>query len=299
MKLIDLNDQKNIQAFIEIDKGWSADKKYYIETNEKQKLLLRTVSLDQLERKQIEFDKMSEVFSQGILMSKPLDLSHDHENVYSLFSWLEGEEARDRLPSFSKTRQYQLGLEAGQVLKKIHSISTPEKIEDWETKFSRKIDRNIGNYQSCPLKYEKGEIILRYIDENRHLIKGRSSVFQHGDYHTGNMIISSNQQVGIIDFNRWDFGDAWEEFNRIDFSAEISPQFAAGQIDGYFDNEPPEVFFKLLSLYICVNLLNALPWALAYSDEEVLVMQKKAVKVLEWFDDMQNVVPNWYRSINT
>ena len=296
MKLIDLKDSSNIKFFDEIDKGWSADKKYYIETSDNQKLLMRTALIDQLEYKRTEFEKMIEVFSLGIPMSEPIDFACDKEKVYSLFTWLDGEEAATVLPSLPASKQYELGLDAGRVLKEIHSISAQVDTEEWETKFSRKIDRNIHHYQTCPLKYEKGDAILRYIEANRHLIKNRPSVFQHGDYHTGNMILSATKQLGIIDFNRWDEGDPWEELNRIDFTAELSPELAAGQIDGYFENEPSEEFFKLLALYIAVNLLNALPWALIYSEEEVAVMQKKAVAVLDWFDDMQNVIPKWYRS---
>ena len=34
----------------------------------------------------------------------------------------------------------------------------------------------------------------------------------------------------IIDWNRDDFGDPREEFNRITFTAHISPHFATGQL---------------------------------------------------------------------
>lgn len=295
MKLKDLENSNKLKRFEEITKGWSTDKKYVIENDVKQTFLMRVATIEQFSHKQGEFEKISELYSSGLPIPKPLDFANDEEKVYSLFTWLEGEDAEIIVPTLTAARQYQLGVEAGGLLKKIHSIAAPAEIEEWETKFSRKIDRNISNYQKCPLKYENGNVILHYIEANRHLIKGRTSVFQHGDYHTGNMILSAEQQLGIIDFNRWDYGDPWEEFNRIDFTAELSPQFAAGQIDGYFDNQPPEEFFKLLALYIGVNLLNALPWALAYSDEEVAVMQQKTVAVLDWFDDMQNVIPKWYR----
>lgn len=295
MKLKDLENSNKLKRFEEITKGWSTDKKYVIENDVKQTFLMRVATIEQFSHKQGEFEKISELYSSGLPIPKPLDFANDEEKVYSLFTWLEGEDAEIIVPTLTAARQYQLGFEAGGLLKKIHSIVAPTEIEEWETKFSRKIDRNINNYQKCPLKYEKGNVILHYIEANRHLIKGRTSVFQHGDYHTGNMILPAEQQLGIIDFNRWDYGDPWEEFNRIDFTAELSPQFAAGQIDGYFDNQPPEEFFKLLALYIGVNLLNALPWALAYSDEEVAVMQQKTVAVLDWFDDMQNVIPKWYR----
>lgn len=53
------------------------------------------------------------------------------------------------------------------------------------------------------------------MESNRYLLEGRPQTFQHGDYHVGNMIITKSRELGIIDLNRFDYGDPWEEFNRI------------------------------------------------------------------------------------
>lgn len=63
------------------------------------------------------------------------------------------------------------------------------------------------------------------------------------------MIISLGHSLSVIDFNRYDFGDPWEEFNRIIWSAVISPQFAIGQFNGYFEGEPPIEFFRTILLF--------------------------------------------------
>ena len=51
------------------------------------------------------------------------------------------------------------------------------------------------------------------------MLANRPQSFQHGDYHIGNMMIENNKIV-IIDFDRYDFGDPWEEFNRIVWCAQ-------------------------------------------------------------------------------
>jgi serine/threonine-protein kinase len=288
-------EQLKDQHRIKINKGWSTDEKYYIETQSHEKYLLRTASLEFYERKKQEFQRMKEAYALGIPMPEPLDFKVVNEEVHSLFSWIEGKDSEDILPALTEENQYRLGVAAGEILRKIHTIPAPDNIEKWADKFNRKIDRNINNYQHCPLKYEKGHIFIKYIEANRDLIKNRPQVFQHGDYHTGNMILSSQNELGIIDFNRWDYGDPWEEFNRIDFTAELSPIFATGQVDGYFKQEPPIEFFKLLALYISTNTLNALPWALSYSDRDVATMKRKAAAVLEWYEDMERIIPNWYK----
>ena len=44
----------------------------------------------------------------------------------TLQSWIEGEDAETAVPLLADARQYALGLEAGRILKKIHSIPVPE-----------------------------------------------------------------------------------------------------------------------------------------------------------------------------
>ena len=151
-------------------------------------------------------------------------------------------------------------------------------------------------YEACELKYERGgDVFLEYIAENRHLLRGRPQSYQHGDYHIGNMMIDSDGVLTVIDFDRDDFGDPWEEFNRIVWCAQAAPAFASGIVDGYFDREVPMDFWKLLALYICSNTLSSLPWAIPFGEKEILVMRNQAAQVLEWYDGMTNVVPTWYQ----
>jgi aminoglycoside phosphotransferase (APT) family kinase protein len=138
---------------------------------------------------------------------------------------------------------------------------------------------------------------MKYLASNRHLLAGRPQCFQHGDYHIGNMMIENGTLV-IIDFDRYDFGDPWEEFNRIVWCAQSAPAFATGIVDGYFDGEPPLLFWKLLALYISSNTLSSLPWAIPFGEKEIQTMIKQAADVLRWYDNMQNPVPTWYRKEN-
>lgn len=193
--------------------------------------------------------------------------------------------------------QYCYGLDAGRILAKIHTIPAPVDIPSWETRFNAKIDRKIAMYEACELKYESGgEAFLKYLAENRHLLAGRPQSYQHGDYHIGNMMIDQNRQLTIIDFDRDDYGDPWEEFNRIVWCAQSAPAFASGMVDGYFDGNVPEAFWRLLALYICSNTLSSLPWAIPFGEEEIKVMRKQADEVLRWYDGMKNVVPSWYQT---
>jgi len=279
-----------------VDKGWSSDKKYFIETKEGSKLLLRISNVDEEETKRKDYDLIALIAETGIRMSKPVGFGRcDEESIYTLFTWVEGDDLEEVLPTLSKEVQYSLGYKAGETLSLIHGCTCEKNNEVWVVRFNRKIDRNIEVYGRCPIKFEGSDHIINYINEHRVLLNERPQVLQHGDYHVGNMVID-NGEIGIIDFNRLDCGDPWEEFNRISFSATISGEFASGMINGYFNDSVPDDFFKLLALYIGSNQLSSIPWAMKFGDDDVDYMLKQARMVLSWYDNFKSYIPNWYVS---
>ena len=279
-----------------VEKGWSGDQKYCAVAADGTKYLLRISPASRLERKRREYGKMSEVAQLGIPMCLPVEFGTCDEGAYSIQSWIDGADAEEAMMSMDEEKQYRYGWDAGQLLSKLHTIPAPADAPDWEARFNTKIDRKIAMYENCELKYESGgDAFLDYLARNRHLLKDRPQSYQHGDYHIGNMMIEQDGLLTIIDFDRDDFGDPWEEFNRIVWCAQAAPVFASGMVDGYFDGEVPMEFWKLLALYICSNTLSSLPWAIPFGEKEIQVMRKQAAQVLEWYDGMKNVVPTWYK----
>ena len=278
-----------------IEKGWSGDKKYKVILDDGKTLLLRLSSIDQYERKKNEFELMTRVATLGIPMCLPIEFGTTEEGVYSLQGWIDGRDAESMANDLTKSEQYTYGLEAGRILKIIHTIPAREGIESWESFFNRKIDRKIKMYEACPLKHDNGKLFIDYINGHRHLLSGRPRTYQHGDYHVGNMMIGRDRGLYIIDFNRNDFGDPWEEFNRIVWCAQAMPLFAKGMVDGYFDYDVPMAFWELLALYICSNTLSSLPWAIPFGEDEINVMINQANDILSWYDNMNNPIPSWYR----
>lgn len=276
-----------------INKGWSCDKKYCVTTTDGVKYLLRVTPKEKSENRAEMFRMQQQVAALGVSMCKPVEFGKCDEGVYTVQTWVDGKDAEEIIPYLADSEQYAFGLEAGRILKVIHSIPAPENQPDWEPRFNAKMDRKIKMYNECPIKFDGAEDIIAYIESNRHLLANRPQTFQHGDYHIGNMMIEKNKIV-IIDFDRYDFGDPWEEFNRIVWCAQASPIFASGIINGYFDNEVPLEFWKLLALYISSNMLSSIPWAIPFGESEVHTMLNQAKDVLSWYKNMQKPVPTWY-----
>lgn len=278
-----------------IDKGWSGDKKYRVTDAAGESYLLRISPMERRERVEGTFERMKKVSALGVTMCRPIECGVNEEGVYVLHSWVDGRDAEEVMPELSDEERYAYGLDAGKALKKIHSLSAPDGGGCWEEYFNRKIDRKIKLYEECELKYASGQLLIDFINEHRHLLKDRPVTYQHGDFHIGNMMIDREGKLVIIDFDRDDFGDPWEEFNRIVWSAQSASAFARGIVDGYFDSDVPMDFWQLLALYIATNTLSSLPWAIPFGEGEVAVMRRQCDEVLGWYDEMKNPVPTWYR----
>lgn len=277
-----------------VEKGWSGDLKFQTAGPDGEKLLLRLSPGAQVEQKRREFEMMRACEAVGVVLCSPRAFSVENGCAYSLQKWIEGQDAERAIPTMSEARQYAYGLEAGRMLKKIHSIPAPAGQMDWETRFNRKIDRKIALYEACSLKFDGAQRMIEYLNAHRGLLKGRPQCFQHGDYHVGNMMIDKGGRLVVIDFNRYDFGDPWEEFNRIVWCAQASPMFASGLVNGYFEGRPPMMFWRLLLLYISSNTLSSLPWAIPFGQKEIDTMVRQARMIMEWYENMKRVVPRWY-----
>ena len=156
-----------------IDKGWSGDQKYCAVTNDGRKYLLRIAAPERADRTKSAFFRMQQLSDLGISMPQPLEIGICPEGIYTIQSWIEGEDAELTIPNLSEQVQYSLGLDAGRMLKIIQSLSVPASAITWDTKFNAKIGRKITMYESCPLRYEKDELILNYLANNRHLLTHR------------------------------------------------------------------------------------------------------------------------------
>jgi len=279
---------------VPIDKGWSGDRKFCVTDSSGTKYLLRISPPERTELRRKGFELLKKVDELGIPICRPVEFGECEEGAYTLLTWIDGEDAEEVIPTLSPEEQYAYGLEAGRILKKIHSIPAPADQSLWEPRFNAKMDRKIAMHRGCPIQYDGGEAFVDYIEAHRHLLKDRPQTYQHGDFHIGNMMIEDGKLV-VIDFDRFDFGDPWEEFNRICWCAQKAPYFASGRVDGYFDGEVPLEFWQLLAMYISSNTLSSVPWAIPFGEEQINVMLRQAKEVLDWYDGMKKDIPSWYK----
>ena len=279
-----------------IDKGWSSDKKYHIRTQEDEHLLLRISSNEEYDIKKKEFEIIEKYSKLGFQMSMPkgFGVCNENQNTYMLLTWLEGCDLETVLPQLTEKEQYQLGRQAGKILQKIHSVQLAKEDIPVKTKKEKKL-LQLAKYEESGLRIPNDEIAVRYVKENIDQIWKKSPVYLHGDFHPGNLIYMKDASIGVIDFNRWEVGDPFEEFYKLEnFGIESSIPYCIGQIDAYFDDSVPMDFWIANAVYVAQASLFSIKWAEKFGQQEIDGMVARAKRAFIDFDDFKTIIPNWY-----
>jgi len=75
-----------------IEKGLSKDKKYYIETADGQRLLLRISATSEYDRIKTTYERIAHISKHGIPMPRSVDfgICENGDSVYQLLTWCDG-----------------------------------------------------------------------------------------------------------------------------------------------------------------------------------------------------------------
>lgn len=292
----EIKESGNWSKILKINKGWSDDIKYYIETEDHQKLLLKIASIDKYEEKKKEYDIICKYSKLGFEMSKPISFGkcNKQQNSFILLTWVEGEDLDLALAKLEKDEQYRLGIEAGTILRKIHNIKVPSDEIPKETKIPKK-KLQIERYINSKVRISGDEIALNFIKDNIDKMWSLPPVYQHGDFHPGNLILTPNKKIGVIDFSRFEIGDPYEEFYKLEsFGTEVSIPFCVGQINGYFNGKIPELFWEVLAVYVAHASLYSIKWSERFGEKDIEHMTKICKKSFVHYDNFKRQIPIWY-----
>lgn len=280
-----------------LNKGWSKDKKYILESKNGQRYLLRISDASLYEKKKSQFELLQKIKALDILCSEPIEFGVlENGDVYLILSYLEGEDGEVAISKMTDLEAYHLGVEAGKVLKKLHQVPIHLPQETWWEKYLQKKDKKIEALMNCGLRIPMQEEIIAYYNAHYSLMKTRPMQFAHGDFHLGNMIVKEGK-IGIIDFDKNGIADPYDEFKPFCWNVMRSEYFETGLINGYFDNEIPDDFFEILKFYTAESLISQLPWSISFGSQEIETARKVANLQMQWYDHFKLDIPTWYKGI--
>lgn len=281
-----------------VSKGYSTDKKYKVITKSGEELLLRIADVSVYEQKQKEYDIICKYAKLGFEMSRPIGcgLCNGGENTYMLLTWVNGEDLETAMAQLSEEEQYQLGRSAGCILRQIHSIPVEQEDIPAQTKKENKLLK-LERYEQSGVRIANDETAVQYVKDNIDKLWTEPPVYMHGDFHPGNLILTPEKTLGVIDFNRWEVGDPYEEFYKLEsFGVEVSVPYCIGQIDAYFNDKVPMQFWEIQAVYVAHASLYSIKWAEKFGQKDIDGMVERCRAAFEHYDNFRQVVPSWYHS---
>jgi aminoglycoside phosphotransferase (APT) family kinase protein len=281
-----------------LEKGTSDDKKYKVNALNGSKYLICTYDFTNIERIKKVASLLKILDTEGIPAQKLVDFiaSEGLRKVYLVLEWCDGADAFTVIPTLTEAEQYKLGMQSGKILQKIHSLHIPGQEEDdhWANKITNQTRERIQQYKESGYRFDGDEAIIKYLEENIMLVKDRPQSLRHGDYHFGNIIVSREMSLTIIDWNACGYGDPWEEFQQMALFAAVSPFFAIGQLHGYFNGDPPIEFFPSLAFYMASFAISSIVYAGRKAEQIIEYTMLRGKDTVMWFERFRSLYPNWY-----
>ncbi|MDF2679352.1 MAG: aminoglycoside phosphotransferase family protein [Brevibacillus sp.] len=284
-----------------IFKGFSSDLKYRVFLAGGTERLLRVSEKTAWEQKKAEYAILQTLQSMDVKASRPIELGvlDESSQCYMVLTYLAGEDAKDALSQLTEGEQYEIGREAGRELAIMHTISAHPSVPNWYERCIQKHDRYVEAYIDCGYQIPNAERILSFIEKHSPCIKDAPNRFLHDDFHVGNLIVHERRYAGVIDFNRFDWGDPVHDFTKLaSFSREISIPFSIGQLAGYYERTggPSESFWIRYCVYTAMAMFSSVVWTLKNVPDQINDMLERIERISQDHHCFERLTPSWYET---
>ena len=286
-----------IRAVGFIDAGFSADRKYLVTLRDGAELVLRLSALGDEQARRFEFETIAQLRADGVLCPETIRFGIYQDLCFGLYSYIPGDCATDALPGLSVSEQYGIGIHAGKQLQVIHYWSAPPVQVDEFAVRGAKYNKHSIQLSELGITFAGQVEAHKYAKANMHLLQGRPTTFRHGDFHPSNLIIQRGELTGVIDFNRCDWGDPFDDFYKTAFFGfPVSEAFASGLVIGYFGGNPPDDFWPLYNLYVAATLPADIVWSHQLFPHELPKSITRVERITRTHDFHSGGPPTWFGS---
>lgn len=295
-------------AVQKLSKGFSFEEKYVLSGIDRKRYLVRITgpaNPELIQYKQTEFDLIRRLRKYSSFIPKPHAFgTTDNGNFcFMVMDFMEGTDGEIALNELSDAEQYRIGVQAGEEQKKMHALPAPPELSGWYDSFSGKFSRKVAAFDKLGVGVPgiDRKHLFWYISEHISCIQDSPRVFLHRDYHPANLVIDNGQLSGIIDFDRYEWGDPVFDFMALAyFSRAISIPFSVGHIDGYTEGHPSNEFWEKYALYCATSIIPGHIWAYDYaektgSQDEIRRSEKRIEMICSDHEGFTMDIPCWYR----
>ena len=295
--LKDIPDADKWISLHEIHDGDSHEQKFRVKDQKNQRFFIRLSEKRHYDRKKNEFTYMKLIYENQIPIPEPVrfGLCNAGESIYLMFQWIYGESGSERLLRNSRFMQYIQGAEAGKYLRQIHLCIDPDRPRGESAVIGKKIGRLQDLCGPLSAKMSCLPKMLDFLHANLDLVANRPQVFLHGDFHVDNLVISYEDSLHLIDFEKWRFGDPVSEIgSALMRLREVSPTFLIGMIDSYFAFKIHVNDLRLLAFYAVLDTLEQIVRSLDQDPQSQKIAMERAKLLLKDYSNFATIKPAWY-----
>lgn len=283
-----------LQTITPITKGFSFEKKFKL-TSERGDFLVRLSPIAAYAAKAQEFALMQQLYANGVHCNQPILIleAEASATVCTLYRYLAGVDAEENISNLPAATQYQIGVAAGQDLRRINSLS--RATNTWKARKWQKHERYVKRYFQQAYRFKNDERILCFIETHYDPTEAAQDYLQHDDFHLGNLVLNGQHYGGILDFERYDWGDPLHEFVKLEwFTWPVSEAFARGQVAGYIGRRRlSDAECRQIAVYIAMSVLSTIVWTLEFHPHTWLETERQILAILARYDDFNGIQLQW------
>ena len=273
--------------------------KYLITANNNRRFLLKIYYLNNERNVQLDAEINRRMIYANIKTPIIFETGRTNKGVlpYELMEWVPGISMDILLGTIPEYLQYKKGIAAGRLIKKIHELDYHKVCEPKHLPTKERVKYAVARFdmiESTDQPTYKGSAFRDYLLKTYSNYSEKNICLLHGDYHVGNIIEGKNEVLWVIDWTYNLIGDPIEDFARIFVSANKSPEFAKGQIDGYFGGNPPLDFWHRLKMYAALQQLEILSFPLGKLKDGKTIQEHQHELVYEQYQGMLSIIPLFY-----
>lgn len=239
-----------------------------------------------------ELESLNERICLLPFVSKNLPDINKQLNIYD---WVDGENLRSFLHNKTEISCYEYGIKSSELLKNLHNVTISNAIS--RLNVDNYIDKILVILHSdeCMLNYKN--LWLELVVENTDVLKRKTKdSLIHLDFKPKNIMLS-NSNLLLIDFDSFSIGNPWFDFYDKGLAIYKERQaFNKGVIDGYFNNNIPNEFWRFLKIISICTMIQMSSWSLNRNNKDYIFSVEE--HLLKTYSDALNNIPKWYEVYN-
>ena len=200
----------------------------------------------------------------------------------------------DEKHNLSDEEAYSIGIKIGKFIFEYHKRFQAYDCGRWNKHYNYRINKFLHRYGLGKYRGNLDYVLFDFLERNRYCLNDRICTTIIGINGLDDIRVSKDGKFQIIEEYKILRSDAYFEFRNFNLDYDNNASLLTGIVDGYFNNNVPRIFFKLLGVYTIIE--NLYDFFVENKDLDDEVINDKIEKINYVYDGFSSIYPIWYLS---